>query len=118
MVKPKSRAGSGRRRDSGGPSWCRRAARTTTLAHLPNYVARHHTAPAAKIERHRTREMVTEPTAEVMQTRRLLLLGKIQRTEQKQPILGAVLGGDVRMHQGRLAATSALSSWEVQEQNF
>lgn len=35
-----------------------------TLAHVPDYVARHHAAPAAKIERHRTKEMVTEPLAE------------------------------------------------------
>lgn len=58
--KPKSRASGGRRRDSGT-----RAAGTATLAHVPNYVAQHHAAPAAKIERHRTKEMVTEPLAEM-----------------------------------------------------
>lgn len=52
---------------------CRRAARTATLAHSPNYVARCHTAPAAKMERHRTKEMVTEPSAEETQAPLLLL---------------------------------------------
>lgn len=39
MVKPRSRANGGRSRDSGGLSQCRRGDRTTTLAHVPNYVA-------------------------------------------------------------------------------
>lgn len=113
MVKPKSRASGGHRRDSGGPLRYRRAARTATLAHVPNYAAPHHAALAARIERHRTKEMVTEPLAEETQARLLLLLGKIGRTEPKQPIFGAVLGGDVQLHQVRLAAASALGSWEV-----
>lgn len=53
-----------------------REAGTATIAHVPNYVARHHAAPAAKIERHRTKEMVTEPLAEEMRSSVLLLLGK------------------------------------------
>ena len=82
MVKPKPRAGGGRQRDSVRPSRCRRAAGTATLAHAPNYVPRRRAAPAAKIERHRTKELVTEPSAEETQARLLLLLCKTKDRTQ------------------------------------
>lgn len=57
--------------------------------------------------------MVTEPPAEETQAPLLLLLCKTRRTEQKQLLFRAVLGGDVQAHQVRLAVASALGSREV-----
>lgn len=51
----------------------------------------HNTALAAKIERHRTKEMVTEPLAEETQAQLLLLLCKIQKDGAKQQVFGAAL---------------------------